>query len=131
MRRPCVYCFVSSRSGIVFNPSGGAITDYSQSTKDIDSYFKSQLCVEDHGHRKPLLTLPNGMSEAGERAHDGNFTFCRGWDSNPQPLDRQSSVLQLSYKRSLKRVFSFVNRCYIRYLCERRIKLHVVVHFCR
>ena len=36
--------FVSSRSGIVFNPSAGAITDYSQSAKDIDPYFKSQIC---------------------------------------------------------------------------------------
>ena len=35
---------VSSRSGIVFNPSAGAITDHSQSAKDIDPYFKSQLC---------------------------------------------------------------------------------------
>ena len=36
--------FVSSRSGFVFNPSSGAITDLSQSAKDIDLYFKSQLC---------------------------------------------------------------------------------------
>ena len=42
--------FVSSRSGIVFNPSAGAITDHSQSAKDIDSYFKSQLC---EGPRPP------------------------------------------------------------------------------
>ena len=46
MRCPCVYCFVSSRSGIIFNPSAGAITDHSQSAKDIDPYFKSQLYVE-------------------------------------------------------------------------------------
>ena len=26
--------------------------------------------------------------------------FRRGWDSNPQPLDRQSSLLPLSYHRS-------------------------------
>ena len=39
--------FVSSRSDIVFNPSVGAITDHSQSAKDIDPYFKSQLYVED------------------------------------------------------------------------------------
>ena len=59
----CVYCFVSSRSGIVFNPSAGAITDHSQSTKDIDPYFKSQLYVEDPGHRKSVLILPNGLSK--------------------------------------------------------------------
>ena len=35
---------VSSRSGIVFNQSAGAITEHSQSAKDIDPYFKSQLC---------------------------------------------------------------------------------------
>ena len=39
--------FVSSRSGTVFNPNAGAITDHSQSAKDIDPYFKSQLYVED------------------------------------------------------------------------------------
>ena len=64
--------FVSSRSGIIFNPSAGAITDHSQSTKDIDPYFKSQLYVEDPGHQKPVLILPNGSSEPGERAHDRN-----------------------------------------------------------
>ena len=64
--------FLSSRSGIVFNPSAGAITDYSQSAKDIDPYFKSQLYVEDPGQRKPVLILPNGLSKPGERAHDRN-----------------------------------------------------------
>ena len=52
--------FVSSTSGIVFNPSAGAITDYSQSAKDIDPYFKSQLYVEDHGRRKRVLILRMG-----------------------------------------------------------------------
>ena len=71
MRCPCVYC-LSSRSGIVFNPSAGAITDHSQSAKDIDPYFKSQLCVEDPGYRKLILILLNGLSKPGERAHDRN-----------------------------------------------------------
>ena len=31
---PVRVLFVSSRSGIVFNPSAGAITDHSQSAKD-------------------------------------------------------------------------------------------------
>ena len=44
---PVCALFVSSRSGIVFSPSAGAITDHSQSAKDIDPYFKSQLYVED------------------------------------------------------------------------------------
>ena len=48
---PVCVLFVSSRSGIVFNPSAGAITDDSQSAKDIDPYFKSQLYVEDHGYQ--------------------------------------------------------------------------------
>ena len=52
--------FFSNRSGIVFNPSAGAITDHSQSAKDIDPYFKSQLYVEDPGHRKPVLIYQMG-----------------------------------------------------------------------
>ena len=57
---PVCVLFVSSRSGIVFNPSAGAITDHSQSAKDIDPYFKSQLYVEDPGHRKPVLIYRTG-----------------------------------------------------------------------
>ena len=60
---------------------------------------------EEPRHRKLVLSFPNGLSEPGERAHDRNFTFCHGWDSNPQPLDRQSRVLPLSYHRSLKMKF--------------------------
>ena len=57
----CVWCaelafampmcvpFASSKSDIVFNQSAGTITDHSQSAKDIDPYFKSQLYVEDQG----------------------------------------------------------------------------------
>ena len=67
---PVCVLFVSSRSSIVFNPSAGAITDNSQSAKDIDPYFKSQLYVEDPGHRKLVLILPNGLSKRGERAHE-------------------------------------------------------------
>ena len=69
---PVCVLFASSRSGIVFNPIAGAITDHSQSAKDIDPYFKSQLYVEDPGHRRPVLILPNGLSKPGERAHDRN-----------------------------------------------------------
>ena len=63
---PVCVLFVSSRSGIVFNTSAGAITDYSRSAKDIDPYFKSQLYVEDPGQRKPVLILPHGLSKPGE-----------------------------------------------------------------
>ena len=69
---PVCVLFVSSRSDIVLNPNAGAITDHSQSAKDIDPYFKSQLYVADPGHRKPVLILPNGLSKPGERAHDRN-----------------------------------------------------------
>ena len=69
---PVCVLIVSSRSGIVFNPRAGAITDHNQSAKDIDPYFKSQLNVQDPGHRKPVLILPNGLSKLGERAHDRN-----------------------------------------------------------
>ena len=47
---PVFVLFLSSRSGIVFNPNPGAITDLSKSAKDIDTYFKSQLCLGDLGH---------------------------------------------------------------------------------
>ena len=55
--------FVSRRAGIVFNPTAGAITDYSQSAKDIHPYFQSKLYVEDSGHRKSVLILPNGPNK--------------------------------------------------------------------
>ena len=51
---PVCVPFVSSRSGIVFNPGAGAIIDHSQSAKDIDTYL-SPNSMEDPGHRKPLL----------------------------------------------------------------------------
>ena len=47
-------------SGIVVNPSAGAITDHRQSAKDIDPYFKFQLYVEVSGHRKPVLIYRMG-----------------------------------------------------------------------
>ena len=66
MRCPCVYCLC------LVGRVSFSITDYSQSAKDIDSYFKSQLNVEDPGHRKPVLILQNVLSKPGERAHDRN-----------------------------------------------------------
>ena len=98
--------FVSSRPGIVFNPIAGAITDYSQSVKDIEPYFKSQLYVEDPGNQKLVLILPNGLSKHGERTHERNFYFCLGWDSHPRPLDRQSSMLPPSYPLSISALSS-------------------------
>ena len=57
---PMCVLLVSSRSGIVFNSSAGAITDHSQSAKDIDPYSKSKLYAEDPGHRKPVLIYQMG-----------------------------------------------------------------------
>ena len=54
---PVCVLFVSSRSGILFNPSAGVITDRSQSAKDIDPYFKSQLYVEDPHRSVSLHTI--------------------------------------------------------------------------
>ena len=75
---PVCGLFGSSRSEIVFNPSAGAITDHSQSAKDIDPYFKSQLYVDDPGHRTPVLILPSVLSKPGERAHDRNLISAVG-----------------------------------------------------
>ena len=63
---PVCILFVCSRSGVVFNPSASAITDHSQSVKDIDLNFKSQLYVKDPGHQKAVLILPNGLNKPGE-----------------------------------------------------------------
>ena len=60
-------CMCGLCLGIVSNPSAGAITDHSQSAKDIDPYFQSQLYAEDHGHRKLVLLLPNGLRKPRER----------------------------------------------------------------
>ena len=70
---PMCVLFVSSRSSIVVNPSVGAITDNSQSAKDLDPYFKSQLYVEDNGHRKAVLIVPNWLSKSGKRARTKKF----------------------------------------------------------
>ena len=71
---PVYVLFVSNRSGIVFNPSAGAITDHSQSAKDIDPYFKSQLYVEDPGHRKPVLIYRMGcVNPESERTTEIKF----------------------------------------------------------
>ena len=77
---PVVVLFVSSSSGIVFNQSSGEITDHSQSAKDIDLYFKSNLYVEDPSHRKQVPILPNGRRKPGERAHvTQNFISASVW----------------------------------------------------
>ena len=71
---PVCVLFVSSRSGIVFNPGAGVFTDHSQSEKDIDR----PSSVEDPGHRKPVLISPHGLIKTAERAHDKNFISAVG-----------------------------------------------------
>ena len=85
---PVCVLFVSSRSGI------------SQSAKDVDPYFNPQFYVEDPGHRKPVLIYRMSWVNPESERTTEIFNFRRGWDSNPQPLDRQSSVLPLSYHLS-------------------------------
>ena len=81
--------FVSSRSDIVFNPSASAITDHSQSAKDIDPYFKSQLYVKDPCHRKPVLILPNGLrNPESDRTTEIKFPPWVGFE----PTTSQSTV---------------------------------------
>ena len=60
---PVCVLFMSSRLGIIFNPSDSAITDHSQAAKDIDPYYKSQVYVEDPSHGKSVLILPNELSK--------------------------------------------------------------------
>ena len=72
MRYPCVcVLFVSSRSGIVFNPIVSVITDKSRSAKDIDQYFKFQLHVDDPASQKTVRISP--YCKLGERVHDRNY----------------------------------------------------------
>ena len=47
---PVCVLFLSCMLVIIFNPSEMAITDHSQSAKDIHPYCKSQLCVDDPSH---------------------------------------------------------------------------------
>ena len=50
-------CAICSMSDIVFNQNACAITNHSQSAKDVYPHFKSQLYVENPGHWKPLWEM--------------------------------------------------------------------------
>ena len=77
---PVCVLFESSTTGIIFNPSADAVSDYSQSAKNVDPYLSSSS-VEDPGHRKPVLISPDGLNKPGERAHDRNtFTLWVGFE---------------------------------------------------
>ena len=120
MHKPVCVLFVSSRSGIVFNPSVGAITDHSQSAKDIDPYFRSLFCVEDHGHRKPVVILPNGLSKPGERAHGRNLISAVGEIRTHTLLIDSPACYPLSYHSPITAINGFgiilSTRCYYAYL---------------
>ena len=72
---PVCVLLVSSRTGIVFNRKAGAITDDSQSAKNIDLNFKSLIYVEDPGHRKPVIIFPNGLNKPGDVGITNTFTI--------------------------------------------------------
>ena len=75
---PVCVLFLYSRSGVVFNPNAGAITDHSHSVNDIDPYFKSRLYAENPSNLKPVLTLFNWLSKPGGRSHDRNLISAVG-----------------------------------------------------
>ena len=77
---PVCVLFVSITSGVVFNPGTGAIIDYNQSAKDIDTYFKSHSM-----RRTPTTENIYSFTEWAENISI-EINFCPGWDSNPQPL---------------------------------------------
>ena len=89
---------VSRMSGIVFNQSADTITDYSQSAKDVDPYFKFQFYVDDPATENWYSFYRMGWVNL-KRVTEINF--CRWWDSSPELLDRQSNVLPLSYHSSI------------------------------
>ena len=96
----CVYCLcLEDRVSFSIQAPVQSLTIGNK--QGTDPYFTTQLYVDDHDHRKPVLIFPNGLSKPGERPHGRNFDFCRGWNSNTQPLDPQSSVLPVRYRRSL------------------------------
>ena len=84
---PICLLFVSSTSGIVFNPSAGAITADSQSSKDTDPYLSSSsTCRTPATESRYSFYRTGRVNLESERTTEINI--CRGWDSNPQPLDR-------------------------------------------
>ena len=71
MRCACVYClYLAGRVSFSTREPVQSL----QSAKDIDPYFKSQLYVDEPGHRKPVLILLNGLSKRREREREGEST---------------------------------------------------------
>ena len=81
---PVCVLFVPSRLGIVFNPGAGAITDDSQSAKEIDPYFRSKRC-DGPCYCKPDFILWNGwVKPESVVAYDRNLISAVGgiWPYN-------------------------------------------------
>ena len=72
-------------------------------------YFKTQLYVENTCHWKPLLILPYAPSKPENEHMTEINNFWYRWDSNPQLLNQQKSVLPLDYYRSL---VPFYDKCF-------------------
>ena len=88
---PMCVLFVTSTSGIVFNQSGSAVTDHTNSKRQrVLPSFIWRTPATKRPYSLYLLCWVNTKSERKTK-----INFCNGCDSNPQPLDRQTSVLPL------------------------------------
>ena len=97
---PLCVLFVSSRPDIIFNLSAGAITDRSQSAKDIDPYFKSQLYVEDSATEGQYSFYRMGwVNSESQRMTEIKFSAWVGIE--PTNYWSIVNVLSLSYHRSI------------------------------
>ena len=105
---------VSSTSGIVFNQSAGALTDTANHRRT-RTRILSPSSLEDPGHRKLVLILPNGMSKHGERAHDRNKFLLR---VRFEPTTR--STVQRLTTRPPSRVATTTSNCFTLYFLKLR-----------
>ena len=93
---PVCVLFMFSTVGIVVIPSKCAITDHSQSGKDIDPLFLAaslwRTRVTKSRHSFYWMGWVNPKSECMTE-----INFWYWWDSNPPPLYKQLSVLPLDH----------------------------------
>ena len=80
---PVFVLFVFSTIAIVFNTSADIITYHSRLAKDIDPYFKYQLCG---GTRPPFYRMECVNLDRESESRNTEINLCRGWDFNPLPL---------------------------------------------
>ena len=67
--------FVSSTSGIFFNPRADAVTDHIQSANDITPYIRCQLHVDELCNWRPILILPSARVQKLISAVGGIRTY--------------------------------------------------------